>query len=274
MKNTLQTLPVVAVLTLLATTVCAETVLITGSNRGIGFEFAKQYAERGWTVLATCRNPDDADELNALAEEHDSVSVYKLDVTSSEQAARLAAALDGKPIDVLINNAGLVDLGPRQEFGQVDYDLVDRMIEVNALGALRVAEALVDNVAASDEKKLVNITSSAGSIGAIQRPGFMGYRASKAAMNSIMKNLSLTLADRGIVVGLINPGTVDTRGILDMTEETAPPEYQQAIKMIEAGVLKMQRTPDAVSNLIGIINGLTAEDSGRFINHDGETLPW
>ncbi len=252
----------------------AETVLITGSNRGIGFEFAKQYAERGWTVIATCRSPARAADLNALAKKFSAVRVLELDVTSAEQVAALAKALGDEPIDILINNAGLVDLGPTGEFGQVDYDLIARMIDVNALGSLRVAEALVDNVAASDLKKLVNITSSAGSIGGINRPGFMGYRASKAALNSIMKNLSLTLAKRDIVVGLINPGTVDTRGILDMTEETAPPEYQQALQMIKAGVLKMQRTPDAVTNLIGIIDNLDQDDSGRFINYTAETLPW
>ncbi|MEM9530437.1 MAG: SDR family oxidoreductase [Pseudomonadota bacterium] len=252
----------------------SPTVLITGSNRGIGFEFAKQYAEGGATVIATCRTPASAGDLSKLAEEHNNIRILQLDVTNAEHVAAVKKALAGEPIDILINNAGLVDFSPSQEFGQVDYELVSRMINVNALGALRVAEALVDNVAASEQKKLINITSSAGSIGAISRPGFLGYRASKATLNSIMHNLSLQLAEREILVGLINPGTVDTRGILDMTMETAPPQFKPAVQMIASGQLTMQRTPDAVENLMGIISSMTADDAGRFINHTGETLPW
>ncbi len=195
-------------------------------------------------------------------------------MTNPDHLLAIKQELSGQPIDIVINNAALADFSPNQEFGQVDYDLVSRMIEINALGPLRVAEAMVENVAASEQKKLINITSSAGSIGAISRPGFLGYRASKATLNSIMHNLSLQLEGREILVGLINPGNVDTRGILDMTEETAPPEYQAALKMIAAGRLSPQRTPDAVKNLMGIIDGLTMEDSGRFIDHTGETLPW
>lgn len=266
-----------AVLVLILTSLSAiatPTVLVTGSNRGIGFEFVRQYAERGAKVIATCRTPAKADALQALAKEHANVRIARLDVTSADHLQTLKRELAGEPIDILINNAALAEFGPRGEFGQVDYELVGRMIEINALGPLRVAEALIDNVAASEQKKLINITSSAGSIGAISRPGFLGYRASKATLNSIMHNLSLQLRERSILVGLINPGTVDTRGVLDMTEETAPPEYLPAIKMIAAGQMKPQRTPDAVKNLIGIIDGMTMDDSGRFIDKTGETLPW
>ncbi|MEM7705854.1 MAG: SDR family oxidoreductase [Pseudomonadota bacterium] len=251
----------------------SPTVLVTGSNRGIGLEFVRQYAEQGATVLATCRTPASAGELNDLAKAHSNIQILQLDVTSAEQMAALKQSLDGQPIDILINNAALVEFSPRQEFGQLDYEFVSAMINVNALGPLRVAEALVENVAASEQKKLINITSSAGSIGRT-RPGFLGYRASKATLNSIMYNLSLQLAQRDVLVGLINPGNVDTRGILDMTPETAPPEFQMAVKMVAEGKLKPQRTPDAVKNLIGIIDGMSMQDSGRFIDYTGETLPW
>lgn len=252
----------------------APTVLITGSNRGIGFEFARQYAQSGANVIATCRSPAAADKLQALAKDKPNLQILQLDVTNGDQLAALKQRLGSTPIDILINNAALADFSPDQEFGQVDYELVSRMIEVNALGPLRVAEGLVDNVAASDQKKLINISSSAGSIGAINRPGFLGYRASKATLNSIMHNLALQLSKRDITVGLINPGMVDTRGVLDMTEETAPPEYLPMVKMLASGQMTTQRTTDAVANLIRIIDEMTRKDSGRFINHDGQTIPW
>ena len=182
-------------------------MLITGSNRGIGLEFARQYAARGWTVIATTRRPDEATELRKLAAGRPNVVIERLDITSDAEVAALAAKYRGRPIDLLINNAALLEKPDSQLLGKLDYELFDRSFAINATGPMRVTEALLENVAASGQKKIVTLGSAAGSNGLLNPPvNYYPYRASKAALNLLMHNLALDVAKRGILVGIINPG--------------------------------------------------------------------
>ena len=122
------------------------TVLITGSSRGIGLELARVYAERGWNVIATCRTPSKADDLKAIAAQYDNVAIEELDVTDDEEIATLAAKYNGKPIDVLLNNAGIPGDRSRQVFGIFDQDVFDQVMHVNVMGPLKTAVAFMDSV--------------------------------------------------------------------------------------------------------------------------------
>ena len=252
------------------------TVLITGSNRGIGLEFARQYAARGWTVVATTRHPDEAADLQLLARSLPNVRVERLDITSAVEVAALAAKYRSQPIDILINNAALLEKLDRQLLGKLDYELFSRSFDINAIGPMRVTEALLDNVAASGQKKIVALGSAAGSNGLLNAPANLyPYRASKAALNLLMHNLALDTAGRGIVVGLINPGLVDTRGILQLKPGELPPEeFAALMPLIRAGKITLITPETSVTAMIRLIDGLTTAQSGVFLNYDGKSLPW
>ena len=143
----------------------AATVLITGSNRGIGLEFAKQYAELGWTVIATSRTPDDDDDLQALAAKQDNLTIKALDVSDFDAIDALAAELKGTPIDVLLNNAGILGGGPEmQTVGNIDFESMEQVYKTNAMAPMKMAEAFLEHVAASDQKKIGVITSGTASL--------------------------------------------------------------------------------------------------------------
>jgi len=235
------------------------TVLITGANRGLGLELARQYAADGWRVLACARHPD-AGPLADLAGGQPQVSRHALEVTDASSVAALAASLDDTPIDVLLNVAGVMhrrhdtaDGAPRPAFGGFDYDDWARVLAVNVLGQARVAEALVDHVAASDQKKIVTLSSELGSVGGNKSGGLYAYRSSKAAVNALMKSMAIDLAPRGIVAVPMPPGWVRT----DMGGPKAPLSAEESA----AGMRR-------------VIAGLTLADSGRFLQWDGQELPW
>jgi NAD(P)-dependent dehydrogenase (short-subunit alcohol dehydrogenase family) len=252
------------------------TVLITGANRGIGLEFARQYAARGWLVIATARRPDEARDLHALAARQPNLRVERLDITSDAEVAALAARYRGQPIDVLVNNAALLEKLDRQQLGALDYELFDRSFAVNAIGPMRVTEALLDNVAVSRQKKIVALGSAAGSHGLLNPPANLyPYRASKAALNLLMHNLALDVAKRGILVGLINPGLVDTRGIMQLKPGDPPPEeFAALMPLIRSGRIRLITPEESVSAMLRLIDGLAPAQSGVFLNYDGQTLPW
>jgi len=254
----------------------AATVLITGSNRGIGLEFARQYADLGWRVIATCRDPGKADELRRIAAQHPNVVIERLDITDHAQVDALAARYNYLAIDLLLNNAALLGARPAQAFGQIDYDLFRRIIEVNTIGTLKVTEAFTPHVLASTQKKIVTLGSAAGSIQMINPPpDFYAYRASKAALHLLTKNIALQLADQGVLVGLINPGLVDTRGFASIgPDDPVPEDYKQVVAMIRSGALKLSTPEEAVGQMIPLIENLTPQQSGVFLNADGQTLPW
>ena len=204
-------------------------VLITGSNRGIGLEFTKQYLERGWTVIATARKPEKAEDLKQLEIQYpDRLSIHQLDVTDNERIDELAKELEDQPIDLLLNNAGISGYIPDQIFGRLDYDSFEQVLAVNTVAPLKMAEAFYTHIKSSNLQKIVSVSSSEGSIGGAydDESGRMYfYRSSKSALNMVMVNLAFQLKSRGIAVGLVNPGPTDTdfmRGIpfpLRSTEE-------------------------------------------------------
>lgn len=233
----------------------APTVLITGSNRGIGLELARQYAAKNWNVIATCRNPDKADALNAIAADYADVTIEKLDVTDHGAIDALSEKYKDTPIDVLINNAGITGGSDTQQFGNLQYDAFFQVMDVNVVGPLKIAEAFIDQVAASDQKKIVSITSSEGSLSTVHGARNYFYRPSKAALNMVMLNLSREISSRDVIIGLINPGPVAT----DM------------MKGVNMPLLTPQ---ESVSGLISVIESLTAENSGAFLQYDGKELTW
>ncbi len=243
-----------------AKTAEAATVLITGSNRGLGFEFSKQYAEAGWDVIATCRTPERADELKALANKYKKITVERLDVLDQDEIDALAAKYKGKPIDVLINNAGVLGDLEGQTLGTFDYGNFQRVMGVNVYGVLAVSEAFREHVAASDQKKIVGITSGAG---IISRGGGGGqlhfYRASKVALNMGLKGVASDLRDRDVVVGIIAPGAADT----DMRRE-----------LVGDLAAQDQEAADSVAGMIKVIADLTQATSTQPYNYDGRPMPW
>ena len=233
-----------------------KTVLITGANRGIGLGFAQVYAKRGWRVIATTRDPAQATELAQLAASNADFSVARLDVASAQDVAVLAAALRGQPIDLLINNAGISGNIRSQSPGKMDMESFGTVLAVNTIGPLRVAEALLPNVVASQDKKIVNISTSEASFGMDGGPGRIPfYRASKSALNMLMLNYAKMVTDRGVTVLLVNPGPVDT-------------------DMMKGARMKLESVESAVGQMITVIDKASPADNGKFFNLDGQVLPW
>lgn len=229
-----------------------SSVLITGANRGIGLEFARSFADDGWHVHACCRNPDRGDALKELAVGTvGPVTLHKLDVTDGLRVASLARSLSDEPLDILINNAGIY--GPRTGFGETHYDEWLPVFATNVLGPMRMAERFVEHLAHGERKLIVNISSRMGSIGDNSAGGAYIYRSSKAALNAVVKSLSVDLAPRGIAVVAFHPGWVQT----DMGGPGA------AI------------TPaDSVEGMRAVVDRLGIADTGKFFNYDGSILPW
>ena len=224
------------------------TVLITGANRGLGLEFARSYAADGWRVHACCRHPEKAKPLKAV--EGDLV-VRKLDVTDGLRVAGLARELADEAIDVLLNNAGVY--GPRSDFGETDFDDWLDVLKINTIAPLRMAERFVEQVARSDRKLIVSISSGMGSIAMNDEGGRYPYRTSKAALNMVVKGLAADLAARGIIAVALSPGWVQT----------------------DMGGPNADLTPEeSVAGMRAVINGLTPDDSGRFFNYQSEDRPW
>jgi NAD(P)-dependent dehydrogenase (short-subunit alcohol dehydrogenase family) len=229
------------------------TVLITGANRGLGLEFARQYASDGWDVFASCREPRRARELQALAEASgEKLSLVSMDVTDTASVRKAAQQLDGIPLDLLLNNAGTAGASG-QTTGNVDYENWLRVLEVNTLGAMRVLEAFADLVARSERRLVVTITSGMGSLTDNTSGGSIAYRSSKAAVNMAMRSAAADLAPRGMACVVVHPGWVRT----DMGGASAPLTPKQSIAA-------MRR----------LIARLGPADSGRFFNYDGQEHPW
>ena len=226
------------------------TLMVTGSNRGIGLEFVRQYSAAGWTVIATCRDPDRAEDLKRLAgEPRRSIEIQRLDVTDPAAIKTLAARLGQRVVDLLIANAG-VTVAHDAPVTPENFDLVMR---TNALGPLLVAEGLADRVAASDKGMMVFISSRMGSIATIESGIAVLYRASKAALNAGMRTLSFALRPRRITTVALHPGWVRT----------------------DMGGSGADLAPDkSVADMMRVIGRVTPADSGHLFNHSGEELPW
>ena len=222
------------------------TVLITGANRGIGLELAREYAAAGWHVIGTARKPDAATELKALGAE-----VVQLDVTDQDSVDGLAGDLRGRPIDMLVNNAGIQLLMWKLE--DVDIDKYNRTLAVNTVGPVRVTLALLPNLRAGDRKLIVNMTSDISSIANNTSGGFYGYRESKAALNMFTRSLAAELGPESFICVVLHPGWVQT----DMGGSKAPITVQESVH----GILK-------------VVAGLSPDDNGTFLTYAGERIAW
>ncbi|MGV6859182.1 MAG: SDR family oxidoreductase [bacterium] len=229
-----------------------QSVLITGARRGLGLELARQYGANGWRVYACCRQPGNAPDLLAVAETYAGVSVHALDVTDEGEREALGRELGGQPIDVLVNNAGIYGEGS-QRFGETNEQAWLETFATNCVAPMKMMEQLVENVSASERKCMVNITSKMGSMDDNGSGGSYLYRSSKAALNAVVKSAAIDLAPKGITVVAQHPGWVRT----DM-----------------GGAYGELSIPEGVAALRGIIDGLSRDDSGRFIDIDGETIAW
>ena len=219
------------------------TYLVTGANRGIGLEYCHQLKERGDDVIAICRSASDELKNLGLQIETD------IDITDESSVASLVKRLDGKPLDVLINNAGIVE---RMSLDNLDFDSIRRQFEVNAIGPLRLTQALLPNLKSGS--KVIMMTSRMGSIDDNTSGGQYGYRMSKVALSMAGKSLSEDLKSKGIPVAILHPGLVKTR----MTNFT------------DSGIT----TEKSVKGLLARIDELNMENTGTFWHSNGEILPW
>ncbi|WP_395372928.1 SDR family oxidoreductase [Marinicella sp. W31] len=219
-----------------------KTALITGANRGIGLEIARQLQQQDYQVIALCRQP--SAELESLGVE----IVTDCDVTDDAALDQLSAQLSDKKIDLLINNAGILK---GMNLDSLDYDAIRQQFEVNAIAPLKVTQKMLPHL--QENAKVAIITSRMGSMGDNTSGSHYGYRMSKAAVNMVGKSLSLDLQDRGIAVGLLHPGYVKT-GMTGGNGE------------IEA--------PQAAQGLIQRMHELNLQNSGGFWHANGQQLPW
>ncbi|MDH5694474.1 MAG: SDR family oxidoreductase [Gammaproteobacteria bacterium] len=228
-----------------------NTILISGTNRGIGLELVKYYANLGWRVHACCREPDAAKALSALAD-GDQVILHKLDVSDSRQIQHLARELSGEAIDILFNNAGIYGQADA-EFGNVDEQQWLDCFRINAMSPLFVAEAFVNHVAASEKRLIATMSSKMGSMADNGSGGSYAYRSSKAAVNAVVKSMSIDLKPRGIKVVALHPGWVLT----DMGGPNAEITTEESVK-------SLARNMESVN----------LENTGCFLDIDGSVIGW
>ncbi len=234
------------------------TVLITGANRGIGLEFVRQFAARDWNVIATARKPEAAEDLNALASEDGQVVVEALDVTDHAGMQALAERYADQPIDILLSNAAIT---PRYKSAfkradGVDFDMARQSFEVNALAPLKLASVFMPHVAQSGQKKIIILSSKAGSFAESPKmPMMYSYRASKAALNMLMYTLSFESKKQEVSTVMLSPGTVNTTPGFVNPQGISPEE--------------------SVTAMLKLIDDITLENNGQFLNYEeGRLIPW
>ncbi|MDO8605321.1 MAG: SDR family oxidoreductase [Phaeospirillum sp.] len=220
------------------------TILIIGASRGLGLEFVRQYAAEGWRVLATVRNIAQGRAVSEAGAE-----VYICDIADLASVQRLAADLAQTGLDIVLHSAGIY--GERQQFGAVDPDEFLRVMRIDALAPLKVAEALADRLCGA--RIFAAVSSNMGSVSDNTSGGSYAYRAAKAALNMVIKGLAVDLAPRGILTVALSPGWVRT----DMGGPDAPLE-----------------PPEAVAGMRKVLAGLTPETSGCLMHYDGRRLDW
>jgi NAD(P)-dependent dehydrogenase (short-subunit alcohol dehydrogenase family) len=229
-------------------------VLITGANRGLGLAFAKESLARGHRVFATCRHPEEADDLQALAAEHpDRLTILRLDVTDEEtvsESARIVQRQEGA-LDLLINNAGVSPSGER--LGNLDAETMLQTFHVNSVGPMLVAQEHLDLLQAGEAAKILNVSSTLGSLTRKSSGGRYSYCSSKAALNMLTRALAFDVASHDITVVAIHPGWVRT----DMGGSGAPLAPTASVR----GVLH-------------VADNLNQADTGSFFAYEGRELPW
>jgi NAD(P)-dependent dehydrogenase (short-subunit alcohol dehydrogenase family) len=221
------------------------TTLITGANRGIGLALVREFQAKGHDVIATARDPSAATDLEATGAE-----LHPLDVADPASIAALAATLKGRPVDILINNAGL---GDRADMPRLDYDRFEELLRVNTIAPIRVLDALTPNLAAGKNKIAAALSSQLGSIQNTDMSFGLAYRVSKAGLNMGLRTAAHTLSAQGITLLALHPGWVKT----DMGGDGAPIE-----------------PADSAAGLYKVITGAGPSRELRFFDWQGETLPW
>lgn len=235
-----------------------KTVLVTGANRGLGLEFVTQYLQDGYQVVACARNLGRASELLKLKGNNELLRTFELDVANFGAVDQFCDELHGRPIDILVNNAGVfgpkikADKDPGQTLGHMDYELWSEVFRINAMAPLKLIERLYSNIAASEDKKIINLSSAVASISTGMSELF-AYRTSKASLNVITKILADKTTDTGVICTAFSPGWVKT----DMGGPDAEIDVTESISVLRT-----------------TINSLTEKDSGSFLNYDGEVIPW
>ncbi len=226
-------------------------IVVTGTNRGIGLEFVRQFLSRGDQVEATARDPQHATELKALqGTAGERLRIHRVDVADDASVKGFADALEPGSVDLLVNNAGI---GVWSGLDDLDFEEAKRLFDVNALGPLRMTRALLPRLRLGQGKRVVHLTSQMGSIADNSSGGSYAYRMSKAALNMAAKSLAIDLAPDRIISVVVHPGWVQT----EMGGEgavTAPSE--------------------AVAAMIQVIDRLEPADSGKFLHANGSRLPW
>lgn len=247
----------------------ADTVLITGSNSGIGLEFAQRYAGKGYNVIATHRRDTVPDTLKELSSKYKNVRIERVDISNLGQIDALAEKLKDVPIDILINNAAMLSAGAfddpeafsKQVVGNLDYELFDAYMATNARGSIKMSEAFLPNIKAGNQKKIIVISSDAARMSVPdERPGFYWYHASKVALNMVMKLIARDLKKDGIIVVIFHPGFV-------RTDRSMP--KQKIPKM--AFMIDLE---ESVPGMMEVIDYITLEDSGSFLKWTGEHEAW
>lgn len=229
-----------------------KTVFITGANRGLGLELVKQYAQRGWNVIACCRNLHSAQELSLMAQRYSTIRTHALDVSNESDILTLSETFKGIAIDILIHNAGVSgdqceSLGNMAQQGWIE------VLKVNTIAPMLITQALLNNILASKDKTIIGMTSILASIDDNHSGGRYSYRASKAALNQIIKSLACELSESGVKTMAIHPGWVQT----DM-----------------GGIDGKVTVEESVKGMLHVINNLQAKHSGSFFVYDGTQLPW
>lgn len=230
----------------------ARNLLITGANRGLGLTMVKRYLNDGWNVTACCRDPESASELTALLPLYEALSVFQLDVTDYNAVNELAQSLQGEPIDLLINNAGYY--GPKgTSIGETAVDEWRKVFEINSIAPLKLLEAFKHGLSLADGSCFAVLSSKMGSMSDNSSGGAYIYRSSKAAVNAVVKSLSVDLSGEGIKIVSLHPGWVRTEmggpnGLID--------------------------TDESVNGLKAVLDGLKMEDTGKFFDYNGQEIPW
>jgi NAD(P)-dependent dehydrogenase (short-subunit alcohol dehydrogenase family) len=248
------------------------TALITGSDRGIGLALTREFASRGWHVIATCRDPTKATELTDYAHNNPAVSVERLDVTDDAAIDALVVKLKDQPIDVLVNNAGVSGSVESQTLAKLDSGDFARVLRVNSYAPLRVSAAFLELVAASKQRKIIGMSSGYGSLAAVDRVASAGYPTayyyamSKAALNMGLREFAFETAPRRVTTVLLSPGAVDTDMQRDLRDQMA-----KIGKLITSPVL----TPaESAHSMVLTIERLKPEQNGKFLARDGTEIPW
>jgi len=236
-----------------------KTVLITGGNRGLGLEFVKQYSQLGYKIIVTCRNPNEAKELNTLKENSKTdIKIHTLDVTNHEEIDLLSKSLSNKPIDIIINNAGIIGPFPifehieKQRFTTMDYTVWEKVLRTNLFGPVKISESFLENIKNGQEKKIIFISSTVGSINEGKESAY-AYATSKTALNKAISLMAENLKNENIHVLALCPGYVKTR--------------------MNAGGANI-KTDESIKGMIKQIDSLDESNTGTFIRYNGELITW